>query len=244
MHVIQTHLLSIGLAADDASLVERPGPGRAPSAFRIWAAGENVTDEGQVNFTPASAEAVIEEQAARGRLYPFDFDHLSVVTDRPAESGRAAGWHRLAVRESATGPELWAVDIEWCADVKAGLESKPPLWRYFSPAFRTIDSEVTSYINCALCINPLTHQLPSLASESDGRERTSSMKPQSMNANQGLKGAELAEYNRQARKREPVTTLAQILEDGSMRVNMITASELRALEKSGAPRIAAYRGSR
>ncbi|HEX8795461.1 MAG TPA: phage protease [Polyangiaceae bacterium] len=152
--------------------VERPAPGAAPSAFRIWAAGANETDTGTVLFTPASAEALMAEQEQRGRLYPFDFDHLSVLPDRPATAGRAAGWHRLAVRESDDGPELWAVDIEWCEDTRAGLEARPPLWRYFSPAFRTKDGEVTSYINCAVCINPLTHQLPSLASESAAKGTT------------------------------------------------------------------------
>jgi hypothetical protein len=189
-------VLTAMIAADDASLVERPAPGQAPTAFRIWAAGENVTDDGTVMFTPKSAAALMAEQEARGRLYPFDFDHLSVLTDRPAESGRAAGWHRLEVRDSANGPELWAVDIEWCADVKAGLEEKPPRWRYFSPAFRIIDGEVTSYINCAVCINPKTHQLPSLASESAAKETT--MKEKMLAALATLANAEASEDDKKA----------------------------------------------
>lgn len=184
------------ISADDAALVERPGPDQAPTAFRIWAAGENFTDDGVVKFTKKSAEALMAEQQARGRLYPFDFDHLSVLTDRPAESGRAAGWHRLVLRDSPDGPELWAVDIEWCADAKAGLEEKPPRWRYFSPAFRTIDGEVTSYINCALCINPLTHQLPSLASESAAKGTT--MKEKMLAALATLANAEASEDDKKA----------------------------------------------
>jgi phage I-like protein len=150
----------------DGALVERPAPGAAPTAFRIWAAGKNECDGGSIEFSEASAKALVEEQAARGRLYSIDFDHLSLMPDRPAESGRAAGWHSLEVRRDAAGaPELWAINVDWCADARAGLEEKPPRWRYFSPAFRTNkDGEVTSYINLALCINPLTHQLPSLAS--------------------------------------------------------------------------------
>jgi hypothetical protein len=157
---------SISIDALDATLVERPAPGKAPTAFRIWAAGENRSDDGSIYFTKESAIALMAEQVARGRLYPFDFDHLSVMTDRPADAGRASGWHQIECRDDDAGePELWAVNCDWCQDVRAGLEETPPRWRYFSPTFRVSKSaEVTSYLNCALCINPLTHELPSLAS--------------------------------------------------------------------------------
>lgn len=124
---------AISLEATDATLVERPGPGLAPTAFRIWAAGENTSDDGPTLFTPKSADLLLAEQAARGRLYPSDFDHLSLVSNRPAEAGRASGYHRLEVRTGPMGPELWAVDIEWCADVKAGLEEQPPTLEILLP---------------------------------------------------------------------------------------------------------------
>lgn len=61
----------------------------------------------------------------------------------------------------------------------------------------------------------------------------------------GLQGAELAEYNRLAGKRgEKLTSWATLQEDGSMRMNAVTPSDARALEKSGAPRFGTYRGSR
>lgn len=187
--------LAITISADNP-LVERNAPGEAPTAFRIWAAGANEIDGGTIYFTPKSAAALMAEQDARGRLYAFDFDHLSLLPDRPAESGRAAGWHRLAVRDGDGGPELWAVENDWCADAKAGLEAQPPLWRYFSPAFRTKDGEVTSYINCALCINPLTHQLPSLASESAAKEPT--MKEKMLAALATLANAEASDEEKKA----------------------------------------------
>lgn len=150
-------------------LVERAAPGLAPTAFRIWAFGENPCDDGSVFFTDASAIALLDEQTARARVYSIDFDHLSLTANRPAESGRAAGWHTIDVRDDANGnPELWAVNVEWCADAKAGLEETPPRWRFFSPAFLTNDEgEITSYVNLALCINPLTHGLPSLAAHTE-----------------------------------------------------------------------------
>lgn len=175
---------AITIDSADSPLVERPSPGSAPTAFRIWAAGENLSDDGVTLFTSKSAELLLAEQAARGRVYPSDFDHLSLMSDRPAEAGRASGYHVLEVRESATGPELWATQIEWCVDVRAGLEESPPRWKYFSPAFRQDESgEVTSYVNFAVCINPKTHNLPSLAgigSESTGE--TGTMNKQAMRA--------------------------------------------------------------
>lgn len=153
--------------------VERAEGGKAPTAFRIWRAGTNVADDGEVIFTEESAKLLLAEQESRARVYAIDFDHLSLLNDRPAEAGRAAGWHRIEARDTEDGPELWAVGVEWCADVKAGLEEEPPRWRFFSPAFLTDDeNEVTSYINLALCINPMTHGIPLLASRKLTKEST------------------------------------------------------------------------
>jgi hypothetical protein len=165
----RTNAYSIGL--DDFRLVERPTPTSAPTAFRIWQAGRNPADDGGCLFSTRSADLLMTEQTVRGNLYSIDFDHLSLMSDRPADAGRAAGWHRLAVRPGPDGaPELWAVDVEWCADAKAGLEEQPPRWRYFSPAF-DIDAdtrEVVSYLNTALCINPKTWNNNQLATRTAG----------------------------------------------------------------------------
>lgn len=158
--------LSIAELAAGRALVERAAPGRAPSAFRIWAFGENACDGKPVVFSERSAEALLEEQAARGRLYSFDFDHRSIMPDVSPTAAKAAGWHALEVREHDGKPELWAVTCAWTEEARAGLESDPPEWRYYSPAFE-VDSktrEVVSYVNCALTNNPLTHGLPALAS--------------------------------------------------------------------------------
>lgn len=164
--MIRRHAVALAASMDES--VERPAPGRAPSAFRIWRAGASVADDGVVHFTEESARKLLAEQAARGRPYAIDFDHLSLSSERPATAGRAAGYFALEVRRDASGaPELWATNLEWCDDVRAGLEQSPPHWRYFSPAFFA-DKEtqaVSSFINLALCINPLTHGAPLLAAQ-------------------------------------------------------------------------------
>jgi hypothetical protein len=153
------HMLGAPIGFGDEALVERPSPGAAPTAFRIWKAGVNMSDDGPDIFTERSAQLIMAEQAQRGNLYSIDFDHLSLRDNRPAEAGRAAGWHRLEVRRDAGGEaELWLTNADWCADAKAGLEETPPRWRYFSPAFDVDPDthEIVSYVNTALCINPAT----------------------------------------------------------------------------------------
>ena len=146
--------------------VERPAPGKAPTAFRIWKAGLNKTDKGDVVFSEHSAELLMAEQAMRGNLYAIDVDHLSLSEKAPPESRKAAGWNRLAVRLSNEGPELWTTDCEWVDFARVGLEKDPPEWRYFSPAFdvSTSTNEVISYLNTALTNNPATWSVTALAS--------------------------------------------------------------------------------
>lgn len=159
-------VLSLAELVEGRPLVERPAPGKAPTAFRIWAAGTNTCDGGKtVVFSERSAELLLEEQRARGRLYSFDFDHRSMMKDAPPEAAKASGWHVLEVRAHEGRPELWASACDWTAEARAGLEADPPEWRYFSPCFDVDDArEVISYANCALTNNPLTHGIPALAS--------------------------------------------------------------------------------
>lgn len=159
-------ILSIAELAAGRSLVERPAPGKAPTAFRIWAHGPNECDGKTVVFSDRSADALLAEQLARGRLYSFDFDHRSMMPDVSPEAGKAAGWHVLDVRHHEGHPELWATRCDWTTEARAGLEADPPEWRYFSPCFDVDPKtrEVVSHVNCALTNNPLTHGLPALAS--------------------------------------------------------------------------------
>lgn len=147
--------------------VERASKGGAPTAFRIWRAGENVTDMGVHRFTERSAKALMSSQTQRGNLFSSDVDHLSLSESAPPEARKAVGWFELAVRKDAQGKsELWAVDVQWTAAVKAGLEQDPPEWRYFSPAY-DVDKEtreIVKFLNLALTNNPATHHVTALAS--------------------------------------------------------------------------------
>lgn len=146
---------------DDGDLVERPGPGKAPTAFRIWKQGENPCKDFTVFFTERSAELLMQEQEAQGRPYSFDYNHGSVLPVAGADAGKAAGRHRLEVRNG----DLWAVDCEWTPQARAGIECQPPEWPYFSPTFTTNEAnEAIRYINTALTPNPATLNIPALAS--------------------------------------------------------------------------------
>lgn len=156
------------LAAEEG--VERPAPGLAPSAFRIWRAGPNTIDKDGKRqdhyFTPKSAELLMVAQAVRENRFSIDVDHMSLNTASPPESRKAVGWHSLEVRDSQTGPELWATQVEWTPAVKSGLETSPPEWRYFSPAY-DVDAktgEIIAYLNTALTNNPATRGVTALAS--------------------------------------------------------------------------------
>lgn len=144
--------------------VERAEDG-TPKAFRIWKAGRNETDHGVHMFTPQSAELLLSEQTIRGNLYSIDVDHLSLNDNAPPEARKAVGWHRLAVRDSKDGPELWAVDVTWTDAVRAGLTKEPPEWRYFSPAYdvEKKSGSIVGYLNTALTNNPATWAVTALA---------------------------------------------------------------------------------
>lgn len=195
------HVLSIAELAAGRALVERPAPGKAPTAFRMWAYGPNEVDGKTVVFSERSAEQLLAEQTARARLYSFDFDHRSLMPNASPEAGKASGWHVLDVRKDENGkPELWASSCDWTAEARAGLEATPPEWRYSSPCY-DIDPdtrEIISHVNCALTNNPLTYGIPALASEAGA-----AVEPPTAAASPPAKSARLA----LARARVGVTRL-------------------------------------
>ncbi|MBX3204012.1 MAG: hypothetical protein KF764_03025 [Labilithrix sp.] len=165
------------ISVDSTDGVERPGPGQAPTAFRIWRAGANVckwvgSEPETFFFTKKSVELLAAAQAESGLLYMFDLDHRS-LKPRTKEDGDAVGWHRLEFRPDKDGnAECWAAGCEWEPEVKAGIESKPPKRRYFSPVWNVDPdtNEIVSYVNCALTNSPATLNIPSLAAAMRGRK--------------------------------------------------------------------------
>jgi len=167
----------MAVASFEDVAVERPSAASAPTAFRIWKAGDNQTDYGVHRFTEASAKILLADQATRGNLYSIDCDHLSLNDKSPPESRKAVGFHKLAVRETKAGPELWATNVEWTSAVRSGLEQDPPEWRYFSPAY-DVDkktSEIVAYLNTALTNNPATWSVTALATQTATRSITMKM---------------------------------------------------------------------
>lgn len=153
-------LAAIDASTRDDELVERDASG-LPVAFRIWRPGDNPTDRGTHRFTAASAKALEAQQARRGNQFAIDVDHLSLSPTSAPESRKAVGWHRLEVRSGA----LWAIDVVWTDTVRPGLTSRPPEWRYFSPAYDVdpATGEIVAYLNTAITNNPATWSPTALA---------------------------------------------------------------------------------
>lgn len=151
--------------ADDRT-VERAEGSKAPTAFRVWKAGENVTDHGKHVLTRASVEAILADQERRQNLSSIDVDHLSLSKDAPPEARKAVGWNRWEARTDESGNlELWACNVQWTDAVRAGFDKDPPEWRYFSPAYGVNDEsgEILRVMNMALTNNPATWGVTALA---------------------------------------------------------------------------------
>lgn len=152
--------MSGDLLFDDG--VERPGPGKAPTAFRLWRAGVNETDIGPVNLTLRALAGLLAAQEQKGVRYSFDLNHASLNQNAPAANQVAIGDHRLDGRNG----ELWAVDCQFSDWARAEIERQPvPGLRYYSPAYDVDKAtrEPTRYVNCALTPNPATWNATALA---------------------------------------------------------------------------------
>jgi phage I-like protein len=140
--------LSIAIAGDEP-----------PSEFRIFAAGKNATTKGTFTFDEVSAKSVMAEYTAHGIDLALDYDHAMVggLSLDPAQSGKAAGWFNLEVRNG----ELWAVNVRWTEPAAEALRRKE--WRYMSPAFSADEKgHVTSLLNVAITNLPATRRLEPL----------------------------------------------------------------------------------
>lgn len=135
-----------------------------PTEFRIFAAGEIDTKKGKFLFDDAAAKSVLESYEEHGIDLMIDYDHASVagLSIDPAQSGKAAGWFNLAVRNG----ELWAVNVRWTPPAADALRRKE--WRFMSPAFNAdADGRVLTITNVAITNLPATRQLEPLMAASE-----------------------------------------------------------------------------
>jgi hypothetical protein len=160
--------------------LERSAPGKAPSAFLIWPAGEVTTDLGVFRFTERSAQLLLADQASKGLKYPFDLNHWSLDPKAPPASSCAVGWHSIDVRDGA----LWAIDCEWSPEIRQGLEAQPPRWRYYSPVFNANPEtrEIIKYLGCAIVNTPATHGATDLALAANARNARNAELPLTLGA--------------------------------------------------------------
>lgn len=148
------------------------GKDAASGRFRIFQEGTIVTDHGLSVMNPAAGRAVIKAFQARGNDMMIDLRHFSISPTATQEQSKAMGWIPCPNGlEYVDGDGLYAVNAKWIPSVKAGLESDPPEWKYFSPLYNQDKKTkvITSLDNVALTNMPATHRLNRLAAERSGQ---------------------------------------------------------------------------
>jgi phage I-like protein len=137
-----------------------------PTEFQIFAAGVNESSQGPALFDDVAAKSVMSAWAKWGVDLMIDIDHASLdMAARAArrDSGDAAGWFRLEIREGA----LMAVRVGWNSEGTRQLREK--LRRYISPAFfADEEGRVTEIVNVALVAMPATYGAQPLIAASRG----------------------------------------------------------------------------
>lgn len=153
--------------------------GKAPREFRIWRSGVNDTSKGPINFTPRSAQLVMDEYQKIGRKLAIDLEHGSNPQANPDfnlnDPPPMGGYFSIALRGPENAPELWAVDVDWS---NCGREFPEPgkvccgkhqiesgQRRYFSPDiyFDEGTNEPTVLNKIALCAEPATYGIQLLS---------------------------------------------------------------------------------
>lgn len=147
-----------------------------PTEFRLFKAGWNETENGNVLFDEQSAESTISAFGTHGVDVPIDLEHLSVDPEGISGDARnfdpdARGWAKLELRNG----ELWAVNVTWGPDGARRLHERTQ--RYVSPAFLTdSDGRVTKIHNIALTASPATREAMPLVASVNYREGIMSAK--------------------------------------------------------------------
>lgn len=133
-----------------------------PAEFRLFTAGTVETSIGTFIFDEDAAARVMATYAEQGNELMIDYDHASFanVALDPAQSGKAAGWFNLELRNG----ELWAVNVRWTEPAAEALRRKE--WRYTSPTFASKDGRILKLVNVALTNIPATKRLEPLMAAS------------------------------------------------------------------------------
>lgn len=152
-----------------ARAIEASVDGEPPEAARLWRAGWNKTDKGDLQFTPRSAKLVQEAYAERGNPLAFYYEHedrlpLDKRGGSPMRGACAAPSSMLVVRDVGEGPECWAESIAWTDEAKRQIKSGER--RQISPIakFDSETREIVEILNVSLCAEGATHHGTILAS--------------------------------------------------------------------------------
>ena len=148
------------------------GDEAASGRFRVFREGWIKTDHGMSLMTPKAGAEVIRKFRERGNDMMIDLRHFSISPNATREQSEAMGWIPCPNGlEYVDGDGLYAVNVQWMPEVKAGLECKPPRWKYFSPYYDQDKRSkvITALLNVALTNMPATHGLNRLAAEMGGR---------------------------------------------------------------------------
>lgn len=162
-----------------ARAIEASVDGEAPEAARLWKAGWNHTDKGDLNFTPTSADLVMKAFAGRGNPLAWYYEHEDRIPieqrgGAPMKGVCSAPSSDLVVRDSDTGPELWAEHIAWTAEARRQIITGER--RQLSPiaAYDEDTREIVEILNVSLCAEGATHFGTILATRA-GREQEPAM---------------------------------------------------------------------
>jgi len=138
--------------------------GKAPTEFRIFSAGVNTSDKGDILFDDAAAKSVMAAWAKKAAPLTMDYEHQAAA-DPPVKALAAAYSWTPEVRNG----ELWATNIGWTDEARQEIESRK--YNYFSPLFLSDPKtkRVLKVINLALTNTPALDGLQPLIAASAAR---------------------------------------------------------------------------
>lgn len=132
-----------------------------PVEFRIFRAGDNITEKGIFVFDDKAAEMVMTDWRDRGIDLTIDYEHQALSDPPQAAPAAATRW----VPQIRNG-ELWATEVKWTDRAVGYLMAGE--YRYFSPAFKAEEDggRITKILNLALTNVPAMWELMPLVAAS------------------------------------------------------------------------------